>query len=316
MGKKRNQRFSTLRSLTGHAKNKTLLLLLLLIILVVVMFSSNNVPERQRFRKSVNVYVYDLPSKFNTDILSLISDTDSYRKYEAERDLHERFLNIATENPEEADFFFVPVYSSAVWIASEMKYRQSVRDMTRSKVLEALSYIRTNYPFWDRKGGKDHVWIFSHDQGVCMDVVSDRSQETPISQKLLKQLEDSIVLTHINDVRNECYLASSSAIVVPPYVPESEISKRRREAKRGGKWNRRSYFATFRGQKSLENPRRPWESIKTLYGSSKEQKVVNPESSGHDACWHMMSSNYASCSTSCESELLRTRVYVCIPSFT
>ena len=292
---------------TRISKPKQSLIMIIIVIcsliLIGSMYNNKNVPIRK------NVYVYDLPSRFNTDILSLVSDTDSYRKYEAERDLHERFLKIATKNPEEADFFFVPVYASAAAMASEKKYRQSVRDMTRSKILEALSYIRKKYPFWDRKGGQDHVWIFSYDQGVCMDVVSDRSQETLISQKLLRKLKDSIVLTHINDVRNECFQASSSAIVVPPYVPASEITKRRHEAKRGGKWNERTYFATFRGQMSLENPRRPWESIRTLYGPSKEQRVVSPESSGYDACWHMMSSKYATCSTSCESELLRTRVY-------
>jgi hypothetical protein len=279
-------------------------------VLIIVVFVLFLVPRKKRNDIDYKVYVYELPSKYNTDVLSLIegNNREQYRKYEAERDLHERFLKIATKDPNEATFFFVPVYTSAIMISNEKRYRQSVRDMTRSNVLEVLRFIQDKYPFWDRKGGQDHVWAFTYDQGICLDIVSDRSQESKPSQSILSSLKDSIVLTHISDIQNECFQKTSRSIVVPPYVPAEQITKRRNEAKRG-KWNQRLYFATFRGKMSLENPRNRWESINMLYGSKEEQNLVSPTSSGYDACWHMMSSNYASCSTSCESELLRTRIY-------
>jgi hypothetical protein len=33
--------------------------------------------------------------------------------------------------------------------------------------LEALRHIREAYPFWNRTGGADHIWLFAHDEGAC-----------------------------------------------------------------------------------------------------------------------------------------------------
>ena len=32
---------------------------------------------------------------------------------------------------------------------------------------KAYHYIRENYPWWDRNGGKDHLWTFAFDEGAC-----------------------------------------------------------------------------------------------------------------------------------------------------
>jgi hypothetical protein len=33
--------------------------------------------------------------------------------------------------------------------------------------LELLRHIQSAYPYWNRTGGRDHVWLFSHDEGAC-----------------------------------------------------------------------------------------------------------------------------------------------------
>jgi hypothetical protein len=33
--------------------------------------------------------------------------------------------------------------------------------------LELLRHVQTAYPFWNRTGGRDHVWLFAHDEGAC-----------------------------------------------------------------------------------------------------------------------------------------------------
>eukprot|EP00325_Prymnesiales_sp_UTEX-LB-985_P011016 CAMPEP_0174751872 /NCGR_PEP_ID=MMETSP1094-20130205/100732_1 /TAXON_ID=156173 /ORGANISM="Chrysochromulina brevifilum, Strain UTEX LB 985" /LENGTH=337 /DNA_ID=CAMNT_0015957417 /DNA_START=19 /DNA_END=1032 /DNA_ORIENTATION=+ len=33
---------------------------------------------------------------------------------------------------------------------------------------EALQWIRQNYPYWDRRGGRDHLFAFPHDEGACV----------------------------------------------------------------------------------------------------------------------------------------------------
>ena len=32
---------------------------------------------------------------------------------------------------------------------------------------EARDWIDANYPFWKRRGGRDHIWTFPHDEGAC-----------------------------------------------------------------------------------------------------------------------------------------------------
>ena len=31
--------------------------------------------------------------------------------------------------------------------------------------IAVLEHIRAEYPFWDRRQGADHVWLFAHDHG-------------------------------------------------------------------------------------------------------------------------------------------------------
>ena len=34
-------------------------------------------------------------------------------------------------------------------------------------LLEAKTWLQQAYPFWNRTGGKDHMWLVSHDEGSC-----------------------------------------------------------------------------------------------------------------------------------------------------
>ncbi|KAL4425254.1 hypothetical protein ABPG75_009270 [Micractinium tetrahymenae] len=34
-------------------------------------------------------------------------------------------------------------------------------------VLEAYHYISSHFPYWDRRSGRDHIWLFVHDEGSC-----------------------------------------------------------------------------------------------------------------------------------------------------
>ena len=34
-------------------------------------------------------------------------------------------------------------------------------------LLEAKRWLQHAYPFWNRTGGRDHVWLVSHDEGSC-----------------------------------------------------------------------------------------------------------------------------------------------------
>ena len=33
--------------------------------------------------------------------------------------------------------------------------------------LELKRHVQQAYPYWNRTGGADHIWLFSHDEGAC-----------------------------------------------------------------------------------------------------------------------------------------------------
>jgi hypothetical protein len=33
--------------------------------------------------------------------------------------------------------------------------------------LEAKRYIQKTWPWWNKRQGRDHIWLFSHDEGAC-----------------------------------------------------------------------------------------------------------------------------------------------------
>ncbi|KAI3425325.1 hypothetical protein D9Q98_009089 [Chlorella vulgaris] len=151
----------------------------------------------QATRKHPLIYVYDLPSDYSTlmlqyrywgqDCVSRWFELPDNRTelasnwvYLLETALVEMLLQSEhrTLDPEEADFFYVPVFVSC--------FAYPVRDMADSipdffygqghnrahgqtnMLLEAYHWIRSHHPWWDRRGGRDHVWLSTHDEGSCL----------------------------------------------------------------------------------------------------------------------------------------------------
>eukprot|EP00891_Asterochloris_glomerata_P004390 jgi/Astpho2/4390/Aster-00009 len=126
------------------------------------------------------IYVYDLPAEYNSRMLQyrIAGGSCVYRRFDEHNTSHFKVFTYAIESglhewllqsrhrtldPEEADFFYVPAYTSCymhpIWgprvsHAAEM-------------LLEVQQWLQRTLPFWDRKGGRDHLWLLSHDEGAC-----------------------------------------------------------------------------------------------------------------------------------------------------
>ena len=115
---------------------------------------------------NLKIYVYDLPSKFNTDWLA--NDRCSNHLFAAEEALHKALLSlegdVRTKDPHEADFFFVPVYVSCNF--STVNGFPAIGH-ARSLIKEAIELVSAQYPFWNRTSGSDHVFTATHDFGCC-----------------------------------------------------------------------------------------------------------------------------------------------------
>jgi hypothetical protein len=95
------------------------------------------------------IYVYTLPPRFNT----------WHGVHAPQRNLgvmlHERLLTsrYRTADPEQADFFYVPTSPMG-----PVNHYVSVR---------AAEWVASQYPYWARKRGADHLYAFNWDFGAC-----------------------------------------------------------------------------------------------------------------------------------------------------
>ena len=121
----------------------------------------------QEMSMAPKLYVYELPPRFNSWMhageVGWWQDMDLWGEDVV---IHRRALRSTYRvlDPEQADYFLVPVWdSSAMW---QMNW--GFRDLLPTGVrahADAVDYIRATWPYFDRKGGKDHLWVFGHDQG-------------------------------------------------------------------------------------------------------------------------------------------------------
>ncbi|GFR45050.1 hypothetical protein Agub_g6421 [Astrephomene gubernaculifera] len=149
--------------------------------------------QQQPGRLRPLIYIYDMPPEFTSRMLQykLVNDHCGYRSwregnrtevygdnYSLEVYLHE-MLAISqhrTFDPEEADFFYVPVYYGCFmwpingwadmpfWGAPTSWHRYS---NAAHMWLAAKNWIQSHFPYWDRRGGRDHIWMTNHDEGAC-----------------------------------------------------------------------------------------------------------------------------------------------------
>ena len=141
------------------------------------------------------IYVYDMPVDLTTRMLEYklgagtcvhrVFDEDgstiwNSKEYSIEVGLHELLLESPhrTLDPEEADFFYVPVYVTCYInpvhsYADRPWFHQSPTSQSRRVVgaanmlVEAFHWVSTVHPYWNRKGGRDHILLNAHDEGSC-----------------------------------------------------------------------------------------------------------------------------------------------------
>ncbi|KFM24871.1 putative glucuronoxylan glucuronosyltransferase F8H [Auxenochlorella protothecoides] len=138
------------------------------------------------------IWVYELPTDYSSLMLQYrverdhcvtrtFSDDNStveaVRVYQLEMGLHEMMLQSShrTLDPEEADFFYVPLYTACyiqpvvTWGDGPFYYGPIPGRTIQATgfMEEAYHQLRSRYPYWDRKGGRDHIIYVPHDEASC-----------------------------------------------------------------------------------------------------------------------------------------------------
>lgn len=70
---------------------------------------------------------------------------------------------VRTLNPEEADWFFVPVYTTCDLTPNGLPLPFKSPRMMRS----AIQLVASKWPYWNRTEGADHFFVTPHDFGAC-----------------------------------------------------------------------------------------------------------------------------------------------------
>ena len=122
-----------------------------------------DVSSEKTLSSGVRIYVYDLPDELALRPYSLrvCQQTDT-SMYSAEQ----RFLRllladrgVRTENPSEADLFYVPTFTTYGPAGNT--------GCDRARMLMIQRSIATRYPFWSKCDGCDHVFFMTNDRGAC-----------------------------------------------------------------------------------------------------------------------------------------------------
>ncbi|KAL1511476.1 hypothetical protein AB1Y20_006274 [Prymnesium parvum] len=113
------------------------------------------------------IYVYDVPPRF-TAWLSAFRKGDWTHDhwYGADVILHRQLLEsrYRTRDPNEADFFFIPLQLS-LGFYSHRYYFKHFTAAAHQPLRDAIRYVQTTWPFFNRNGGRDHIMVMPQDQG-------------------------------------------------------------------------------------------------------------------------------------------------------
>ncbi|MEW5298057.1 MAG: hypothetical protein WDW36_001219 [Sanguina aurantia] len=112
-------------------------------------------------RLKLRIYMYELPANIAFPIAlddNLEDFTGAYLAYMALKDQLVTDDVVRTEDPSEANLFYVPaqVYAYSSNVGSMIPHVQNV-----------IRYINTTYPYWNKHQGRDHVMFISTDKGGC-----------------------------------------------------------------------------------------------------------------------------------------------------
>eukprot|EP00201_Polytomella_parva_P023099 CAMPEP_0175038990 /NCGR_PEP_ID=MMETSP0052_2-20121109/248_1 /TAXON_ID=51329 ORGANISM="Polytomella parva, Strain SAG 63-3" /NCGR_SAMPLE_ID=MMETSP0052_2 /ASSEMBLY_ACC=CAM_ASM_000194 /LENGTH=583 /DNA_ID=CAMNT_0016300619 /DNA_START=276 /DNA_END=2023 /DNA_ORIENTATION=+ len=194
---------------------------------------SSYFPQRNR----IKVYIYELPTHLLFNVPPSEVSHNRHRlpmAYEKFESLLFRDWAIRTENPYEANLFYIPAFTfTSLWDMPDPSEQLRV----------AIDYVITNLPFFNRSLGRDHfVWYPSNRDSCSIDNTS------PVIRSVMKIVhfglhfnahqKDLANVIHVNasDLFNGCFDPKKD-VVAPPLVHVSFTQSRQIyaeiEAKKG-----------------------------------------------------------------------------------
>ena len=165
----------------------------------------------------LKIYVYDLPKSYNKEIEEQNPLCRSHM-FAPEVYIHEKLLesSVKTNDPREADLFYVPTYTSCKYLGRGMF---GVDPWFGKRLVRAsIDLISRKFPYWNRHKGQDHIFSMTYDYGACFEYKYEKANQAGV----IRELHASILLSIISDTTNSCFRPSID-VVVPAMVSNSEM---------------------------------------------------------------------------------------------
>lgn len=160
------------------------------------------------------MYVYELPPKYNKNIVAKDSRCLSHM-FATEIFMHRFLLSsaIRTSNPDEADWFYTPVYTTCDLTPWGHPLTTKSPRMMRS----AIKFISKYWPYWNRTEGADHFFVVPHDFAACFYFQEAKA----IERGILPVLRRATLVQTFGQKNHACL--KDGSITVPPYTPAHKI---------------------------------------------------------------------------------------------
>ena len=206
----------------------------------------------------LKIFIYALPERFHP-----VTNMGSYWYCAAERAIAWRIGDtlplIKVTDPAQAHLFYVPAFFTAPVFARSNK--MEARESARSMIVDVISYINSVSPHWAARGGADHVFAFTYDQGICMDHATFRPAESDLARKVFRLLNNSIILSSLGDTDSPCF-NQRNHVVIPPTL-EGKLDNRYVPL------DYRKHLVHFRGKINELNNGIMWDSEELAYMQSR-----------------------------------------------
>ena len=169
----------------------------------------------------LKVYMYDLPLRFNEEIVITNKQCAQGHMFGAELAIHQQLAtSIArTKDPREADLFYVPVYSSCKYLGKPFFGIDPW--FGKRMVDKSVEYIALEFPYWRKRQGQDHIFAMTYDYGGCFEYKYSKANAAGV----LRSIQNAILLSTISDDTVSCFRPSID-IPIPTWIdPQSSMAK-------------------------------------------------------------------------------------------
>nr|AGQ53956.1 hypothetical protein [Plantago ovata] len=183
----------------------------------------------------LKVFVYEIPRKYNKQRAECHPRCRTHM-FAAEVLMHDFLLSspVRTLNPEEADWFYAPVYTTCDLNEVDKPYMFNAPRVMRS----AIKLIASSWPYWNRTEGADHFFIVPHDFGACFEF----RESLAVWRGIIPLLQRATLVQTFGQQNHICF--RNDSIIIPPYLADLQ----KIQAYKIPRNNVRNIFLYFRGQ--------------------------------------------------------------------